>query len=298
MGAALAFSDPWPSARRLVCVDPARFASSDPAETDARLGRAIERLRSLGATHVVIDAVARSPEGRIDAAWFPTRELPVRQDLLSRLAAQMRSRAGVGVAVRLPHAAALAALADPSRTQRLFEDLATYVPFDALVIEDAPAFGRGSVEQGAATPAPWQLARAREAEDLSRGPPGDALAMRTFLAVRSLRPQVELFWLAPAGTPMDRPSPLADLTLVPLATDADPLRGRRLQAPGSRRVGAWWQAGPLEGAALAGATRRLQAAGVTALGWCPDDPVGDVPSAAQVAPAWSGVGFPLQGGQP
>jgi hypothetical protein len=63
----LRFEDSLPAARRLVGIDPAALWTGDSAGTDARLGTAIERLRTLGATAIVIEAavigaqMARSP---------------------------------------------------------------------------------------------------------------------------------------------------------------------------------------------------------------------------------------------
>ena len=294
--AALSFRDPWPSARRLVCVDPAAFQAGDSEEVNRRLGLAIERLRRLGATHVLIDAVTRTPDGRIAASWFPNTLLPVRADLLSRLAAQMRSRAGVGVALRLPHAAALATLQEPRQVLRLFGELGVQVPFDALLVEGAPAFGQGAVEEGASADSPWHIAALRRGQDPKDWPASDALALGAFAAAARQRPGIELFWLAPTGRPLQRPAPLAELTLVPgRLDDAGPAP---LRAPASRRMGVWWQDAPPDAAAIAAASRRLQLAGVTAMGWCPDDPVADAPVAAEAAPAWSGATFPRQGGRP
>lgn len=287
--AALRLRDPWPAARRLVCVDPAAFAAPDPEETNERLGLAIERLRRLGATHVVIDALARDGQGRAVASWFPTTQLPVRADLLARLSAQMRGRAGVRVVLRLPHADARAALGDAGRVLRLYEDLATHVPLDALLVEDAPALGQ---EPAAATP--WDVAAARREAAVSAWPAADALAWRAFRVVEGLRPEIELFWLAPADWPLHRVAALAEVALVPAPAAMQPPQPP-LRPPAARRVGVWWHLPQGDGRALAQQTRRLQAAGVTGFGWCPDAALADVPPAAEVAPAWSASTFPAAG---
>ena len=92
----LLFEDPLPAARRLVALDPAALWTGDDAGTNERLGHAIERLRTLGATGIVLDAAIIGADGRLAATWFPTNQLPVRADILSRLAWQCQSRAGVG----------------------------------------------------------------------------------------------------------------------------------------------------------------------------------------------------------
>ena len=264
---ALRFGDPWPESRRLVCMDPAAFASADAEESNARLGRAIERLRRLGATHVVIDAVALAPDGGIAATWFPNTQLPLHTDLLSRLAAQMRDRAGVGVVLRLPHTAALAALREPARVEQLFDELATNVIFGALLVEQAPNFSVAGAEHGVGSPGPWVLAAARQAQATAGWSAGDALALRAFQLAARRRPGLELFWMAGADHPLVRPAPLADLTLVPMAIDDPRVPEPALQAPASRRLGVWWQgAAPPAAGAVQAATRRLQRAGIAVAG--------------------------------
>jgi len=67
--------DMLPRVRRFVRLRPSSLWRPDPAETERLLGAAIERVRILGATAIVIDAVEPGPDGR-PAAWFPTRLVP------------------------------------------------------------------------------------------------------------------------------------------------------------------------------------------------------------------------------
>ena len=298
----LRFSPELPSAQRLVCVDPAALWTGDAAGTDERLGHLIERLRVLGSTAVVIDAVAHDAQGALAAAWFPTPELPLRADLLSRLAWQLQTRGGVKVFVRLPMAAALARLGDESRVQRLFRDLGVQVPASGLWLDDAPGLVALAAAPGEGGAMPWQVRRLRRAVDPNRLPPADALALRAFEEVQRARPQLELLLLAAPGAPMV-PSAVADLTLIPANAD----RASALQtvetfatthAPGRnpvRRIGLWLHsATPPAAPDLSLAMRRLQVAGGTVLGWCPDDALADAPAAAQVAPATSAATFPIR----
>ena len=182
--------------------------------------------------------------------------------------------------------------------EQLFDALGAHVVFDALLVEQAPAFAAGPTEQGADTPTPWRLAAERRAQPLTGWSAGDALALRAFRVAKSRRPGLELFWLAGPDQPLARPAPLADLTLVLLAVDDPRVPEPGLQAPQSRRVGVWWEAkAPPAADAIAAATRRLQLAGTTTLGWCPDDALADLPAAQAVAPAWSAHTFPLTGGR-
>ena len=96
------FEDPLPAAQRLVAMNPAAFWTGEDAGMNARLGQAIERLRTLGMTGIVLDAAVAGADGRIEATWFPNRELPMRADILSRLSWQCQSRAGIKVVPAAP----------------------------------------------------------------------------------------------------------------------------------------------------------------------------------------------------
>jgi hypothetical protein len=129
---------------------------------DERLGHAIELLRTLGATGVVLDAAITGPDGRLAATWFPTNQLPVRADILSRLAWQCQSRAGVAAYVRLPTSAALRTLGDPEKVRALFRDLGAYVPVSGMFIDEAPGLARlGDGKDSSGTP--WEVRAARDA---------------------------------------------------------------------------------------------------------------------------------------
>ena len=132
---ALRFGDRLPNAQRLVCVSPAELWHADPAIADERLGHAIERVRALGATAVVLDAVHRRADGSF-SAWFPTSALPVEADVLARLSWQMQTRAGVDSLVRLPNIEAL---------PEIVADLARKVPASGLLIDEPGLAGLASM---------------------------------------------------------------------------------------------------------------------------------------------------------
>ena len=145
----LRFVEQRPAAQRLVCVDPAQLWTGDLAGTDERLGRLIERVRKLGATTVVIDAAQPGTDGRLAGAWFPNSQVPMTADLLSRLAWQLQTRAGVEAYVRLPVQAAQRTLGDAARVRLLFRELGVQVPASGLLMDGAPgsaskaSFSRG-----------------------------------------------------------------------------------------------------------------------------------------------------------
>lgn len=298
----LRFTPVLPSAQRLLCVDPASVWTGDAAGSDERLGELIERVRKLGSTAVVIDGGPVDAQGRLVATWFPTRELPLRADLLSRLAWQLQSRGGVEVFIRLPMPAAERALGDANRVHRLFRDLGVQVPASGLWIEGAPGLVALAAAPGEGGSMPWQVQRLREAVDASRLPAADALALQAFREVERARPRLKLALLAAPGSPMT-PSAVADLTLFPAGTDsASSLAAveafATTRAPGlnpTRRIGLWLAgATPPAAAELTLPMRRLQVAGGTVLGWCPDDALADVPDATRTAPATSAATFPIR----
>jgi peptidoglycan/xylan/chitin deacetylase (PgdA/CDA1 family) len=302
----LRFASRPPSAQRLVCVDPAMVWAGDAAGADERLGQLIERLRTLGSTAVVIDAVVRDAQGRLVAAWFPTRELPLRADLLSRMAWQLQTRGGVEVFVRLPATAARETLGDAARVQALFRELGVQVPASGLWVDDAPGLlapTDAPDERTQPDATPWQLQRRRKVLDAGRLGVAEALALQAYREVEHARPRLRLALLGTPGAAV-QPSAVADLTLVP----ADSERASALRkidaftaathasgmAP-SRRVGLWLTgATPPADADLTTAMRRLQVAGGTVLGWCPDNASADAPGAAQVAPDVSASTFPVR----
>ena len=83
------------AAVRLVRLDPESLPWRDPAAFEKTLGAALERVRAMGVNWVVVDAAARGTSGKLEAAWFPNRGLPVKADVLSRIVWQLRTRAGV-----------------------------------------------------------------------------------------------------------------------------------------------------------------------------------------------------------
>jgi Hypothetical glycosyl hydrolase family 13 len=67
----------------------------------------------------VLDAAIIDADGRVAATRLPTQQLPVRADVLSPLAWQCETRAGVVAYVRLPAGAALRTVADPAKSARI-----------------------------------------------------------------------------------------------------------------------------------------------------------------------------------
>ncbi|MFZ1218386.1 MAG: poly-beta-1,6-N-acetyl-D-glucosamine N-deacetylase PgaB [Chthoniobacterales bacterium] len=293
------FNDPMPNARRLVAMNTAAFWTGSEAGMDERLGPAIERLRILGAHAVVLDAAIIGADGRIEATWFPNRQLPMRADILSRLSWQVQSRAGMITLMRLPSSAALATLGSASKVRELFDDLGAQVTTGGLFIDDAPEL---ALVAGAHSGAPWEVRAARNAirpENLSASA---ALALSTFKVVEFYRPWLRLGLVGP-DAPSTDPSALADVTLVSVAPNvravsalSDRLHQLGWLAPKvTRRVGLWFVGPePPRERDLISATRLYQRRGGTAIGWAVDDPARNRPNAKAVQPTVSSATFPVQ----
>jgi biofilm PGA synthesis lipoprotein PgaB len=297
----LRFDDAWPAAQRLVALDPGVLWTGDAAGTDGRLGQAIERLRTLGATGVVIEAAVIGPDGRLTATWFPNGELPVRADLLSRVAWQCQTRTGAMTYVRLPSSAALRTLGERRKVHALFRDLGVHVPMGGMFIDDAP----GLAQYGPARrkkDMPWDVRNARQGVAPDSLPAEDALALDRFRAVEYSRPGLQLVVVIDRDSTL-RPSPIADLVLLPIAPEPRAVErvAKRIQpdgsltVPTSRRVGLWFTGNrPPKARDLISATRRFQREGGTVIGWAGDDPIHDLPNAKTVAPTVSASRFPVK----
>lgn len=294
----LRLRDPWPSARRIVAFDTAQLVGGNAAQTDARLGRAIEQLVALGATHVMLDAGVLSTDGRLQSAWFPNEQVPVRDDVMARFAAQMRARAGVDVIVRLPHEAVLRRVGSAQRALDLYRDLVVQVPFEGLVLEGVPSLGKTAAE---AADAPWQVMRRRESERFADWPENDATAMHAFLVAARWRPGLQAYWLAPESETPGLSSSLAEVTLVPRTVG--PKRTTSVvPAALSRRSGLFLRVpvGASQAAVeVARAARTFQIEGGTVIGWAADDASAnaDDEGTRVLAPVVSARRFPVSGGR-
>ena len=290
-----------PSAQRVVRLNPDTLWAADARETDARLGRVIERVRRLGATSIVIDAALPTPDGSLSAAWFPNRYLPVRRDVLSRFAWQLQTRGGVDVYGRLPVKAALKTLKDPERVLAFFRDFGAAVPLDGLLLEDLPQLAAMKTERGAKSGSPWEVRERRDAVDYDALESSAALALRCFREVEGARPRLRLALLSNDQS-IRGPSSIADTTLI--ASSDNPRQAARLldaleRANGSpelfpRRLGIWIQGPkPPKPADLVAVTRMFQRNGISVIGW-DDDMIHDKPPAARVAGSVSASTFPVR----
>jgi len=139
----------------------------DPAQQEANLGRLLDRIKEMGISHVFLQAFADPDgDGAADALYFPNRHLPMRADLFSRAAWQLKTRSDVRVYAWMPMLSfvggpfdafwRVATRADVSESEvtsavtrlspfhqeavrhigEIYEDLATYAKFDGLLFHD------------------------------------------------------------------------------------------------------------------------------------------------------------------
>ena len=75
----------------------------DPKQTERNLDKLIQRVHDIGPNAVFLQAFA-DPDGNgaANAVYFPNRHLPMRADLFSRVAWQLRTRAHVKIFAWLP----------------------------------------------------------------------------------------------------------------------------------------------------------------------------------------------------
>jgi biofilm PGA synthesis lipoprotein PgaB len=167
---------------RAVQVDLDYIYDPDPAQQERNLGKMLDRIKALGPTEVWLQAFA-DPGGQDSAStvYFPSHLLPMRADLFSRVAWQLRTRCGVKVygwmpvlGWRLPDASQEARLeihprpgTRPEKPVRLnpflpesravidqlYEEMARSVPLSGVLFHD-DAILRDTDDLGAGAPAP------------------------------------------------------------------------------------------------------------------------------------------------
>jgi biofilm PGA synthesis lipoprotein PgaB len=167
---------------RAVQVDLDYIYDPDPVQQERNLGTMLDRMKALGPTQVWLQAFA-DPEGEdsAGAVYFPNHLLPMRADLFSRVAWQLRTRCGVQVyawmpvlAWRLPDPAQQARLEirprpgiEPERPVRLnpfmpetralvgslYEDMARSAPISGILLHD-DAILRDTDDLGLGAPTP------------------------------------------------------------------------------------------------------------------------------------------------
>lgn len=91
------------SSLRALQIDLDAVYDADPAQQSRNLDALVERVKRIAPSHVFLQAFA-DPDGNgsADALYFPNRSLPMRADLFSRVAWQLKTRTGVEIYAWLP----------------------------------------------------------------------------------------------------------------------------------------------------------------------------------------------------
>ena len=185
---------------RVMHVDLDYVYDPDPVQQEKNLSLLIERVAAVSPAAVFLQAFSDpDADGVADAVYFPNRHLPMRADLFSRVAWQLKTRAGVNVyawmpvmAFKLPDSNPLAnhtvvaqaeggAKAAPGRYHRLspfdpaarkligeiYDDLGRYASFNGILFHDDATFA----DDEDASPAALAVYQ-------SWGLPGDVAAIR------------------------------------------------------------------------------------------------------------------------
>jgi biofilm PGA synthesis lipoprotein PgaB len=86
----------------------------DPVVQENNLSVLLDRIKSLGISHVFLQAFADpDADGAADAMYFPNRRMPMRADLFNRVAWQLKTRSNVRVFAWMPLLAFTGATVDP-----------------------------------------------------------------------------------------------------------------------------------------------------------------------------------------
>jgi len=100
---------------RVMQVDLDFVYDADPHQQEANLSALLDRVKAMGVNTVYLQAYADSRgTGTADALYFPNRRMPMRADLLNRVAWQLRTRTGVAVYAWLPLLAYALPASDPA----------------------------------------------------------------------------------------------------------------------------------------------------------------------------------------
>ena len=124
----------------------------DPETENNKLGRVLDHLEALGVNTVYLKPYVASPDGTrtVRAVYFPNRVLPLRGDLLNRVAWQISSRLGMSVYVIMPlldfteisrdaPAGWFKNAENRQRVKILYQDMASHVPIKGIVFSQEPA---------------------------------------------------------------------------------------------------------------------------------------------------------------
>ncbi len=125
---------------RAIEVDLDDIYDKDSRLLTSNLDVLIERVKELQISHVFLQAVADpDADGIADAAYFPNRHLPVRADLFSHVAWQLKTRSDVRVFAQMPLRSFEGESVGPEARRlirEVYQDLAVHADFDGILFHD------------------------------------------------------------------------------------------------------------------------------------------------------------------
>lgn len=129
-----------------------RIYDKDPEKEKQNLGALIERIRELGLNTIVLQPfVTPGNTSLIEEVYFPNSVLPMRANLLNRVAWQLRSRLGIDIYILTPvtHLAVLrngnprrldiSIAQDRKQLFKLYEELISHNPIHGIIFTEAPS---------------------------------------------------------------------------------------------------------------------------------------------------------------
>ena len=326
--------------RRDIALEPVRglqvdldyLYDADAAQVERNLDKLIERVKQIKPSHVFLQAFA-DPDGNgsADALYFPNRHLPMRADLFSRAAWQLRTRSGVKVFAWLPvlgfelpgaamvrgarsvgdeiHRVDPGDAASMRRVAEIYEDLGVNSYFEGVLFHD-DAYLRDDEPANAPPSTPAQRTDAligaslRLRDAAQRWRPKLA-TVRNLYARPVLEPASEAWFAQRLDAFLDRYDYVALMAMPWMEGSRHPEAWLdELTATVARQPGGldrtifelqtvdWRTRQPIAPARLKAVVRQLQANGVRHLAWYPDDFIADRPPLDDAREAMSARAFP------
>ena len=178
-----------PALLRGLCVNLDELYAPSEEEQEARLGRILDRVHAFDPNMVLLAAGSAVPGAGV---YFPTDRLPVRADLFSRTAWQLRGRAGAEVFAWLP---ADQVRGDADSMAAVYAAMAKSVPVAGVSLGPTFLTAGLSPSAGFAGVGRWDPRtprRLRAAQDRTRLPEGARLDMRLLDALTRYQPTVKV----------------------------------------------------------------------------------------------------------
>jgi peptidoglycan/xylan/chitin deacetylase (PgdA/CDA1 family) len=280
---------PKPEMLRGLCVNLDEIYAPSEEEREARLGRVLDRVAAFRPNAIVLAAGSSTPDAGV---YFPNDGLPVRADLLNRVAWQLFTRAGAEVYAWLPTEQAGR---DPETASAVYGALARAVPFRGVGVGATFLAGGLSPAAPLAGPARWDPRtprRVRQAQDRSRLPERARIDLRLLDAVTRYQPAVKVLDLVDLAQ-LRRPAEVASDAVDYLAVrwDGPPAEAiRTLRSLGWFEGDLWGRLVYWSSRGVPAEWRRIQGTGLVSGVYCPErllDRPGELAAMSAVAGASS-----------